>query len=99
MIFTIVPIRLLYYGVDHDFPINTFHIDQDWPAGSYYPIGLGFFNFTVDYFGIMSKRVRNLVRDKQLKVLFVYQLINFFISMRKKITFKIFFLELLKNWN
>lgn len=68
----VVPVRLLYYSEDHHYPINIFHIDQDWPAGSYYPIGLGFFNYTVDYFELMSNRVKGLLKSNCLKVLFYY---------------------------
>jgi hypothetical protein len=41
-------------------------------TGSYYTVGLGFFNFDVDYFALMSEQVRRRLRQEELAVLFYY---------------------------
>jgi hypothetical protein len=68
----IIPLRLLYFLNDHAYPYATFHIDQDFPNHSFYPVGIAWFNFELDYFGLMSNRVLTLCRDKKLKILFYY---------------------------
>lgn len=68
----VVPLRLFYYAEDHDFPINVFCINDQLPTNCFYPIGLGFFSFDVDYFALMSARVLELVRQQKLFVLFYY---------------------------
>lgn len=68
----ITPLRLLYYVADHDYPVEICHIDQQLPSNSFYPVGLGFFDFNIDYFGLMSKQVRQYCRLGRLKILFYY---------------------------
>lgn len=41
-------------------------------AGAYYTVGIGFFNFDVDYFALMSETVRRQLRREELFVLFYY---------------------------
>jgi hypothetical protein len=41
-------------------------------VGGYYPVGLGFFNFDVDYFGLMSTLVQDRLRKQTLIALFYY---------------------------
>jgi len=41
-------------------------------TGAYYTVGLGFFNFDVDYFALMSEIVRRRLRREELTVLFYY---------------------------
>jgi hypothetical protein len=41
-------------------------------TGAYYTVGLGFFNFDVDYFALMSEQVRRQLRREELAVLFYY---------------------------
>ena len=40
--------------------------------GAYYTVGIGFFNFDVDYFALMSEQVRRQLRREELVVLFYY---------------------------
>jgi len=40
--------------------------------GAYYTVGLGFFNFDVDYFALMTEVVRRQLRREELTVLFYY---------------------------
>jgi|688.fasta_scaffold46001_6 hypothetical protein len=41
-------------------------------SGAYYTVGLGFFNFDVDYFALMTEVVRRQLRREELTVLFYY---------------------------
>lgn len=68
----VVPIRLNYYAEKFDYKINHYAIDEDWPSISFYPIAIGWFNFDVDYFGYLSNKVKNFLKDGHLKILFYY---------------------------
>ena len=68
----IIPLRLFYYFEDHNYPHKTWSIDDPFPMDSYYPVGLAWFDFECDYFGLMSETVRELCRNGQLTVLFYY---------------------------
>ena len=66
-----VPVELHEHCVTHNFPHNLYLIDN-YPPGSYYTIGLGFFNFFIDYFGLLPILVKQQLRSGNLKVLFYY---------------------------
>ena len=66
-----VPVELHEHCVTHNFPYNLYSIDN-YPPGSYYTIGLGFFNFFIDYFGLFPIPVQQQLRSGNLKVLFYY---------------------------
>ena len=68
----VVPLRLLYYSQDHNFPIDTYAVGDELPAQCFYPIGLGFFSFDVDYFNLIPTNTLKLVRQGRLHVLFYY---------------------------
>lgn len=68
----ITPCRLLYYAKDHDFPYGISYLDQPIPAQAWYPIGLGYFHFEIDYFEMMSPQIRELLRSGELRALFYY---------------------------
>lgn len=68
----IIPFRLWYYCQDHNYPCNIIYVDQPIPEESYYPVGIGWFDFSIDYFALMSDQVRNLLRQQKLRVLFYY---------------------------
>ena len=68
----IVPVRLWYYAQDHGYPINVSYLSETIPDQAWYPVGLGFFDFSIDYFAMMSDRVRELLKKQQLRVLFYY---------------------------
>ena len=68
----IAPCRLLYYSNDHEFPCRISYTDQPIPDRAWYPIGLAFFDFGVDYFALMSEHVKNLLRSGAMRVLFYY---------------------------
>ena len=66
-----VPCELIEYCKEHNVAYNLYTID-DYPNNSYYLIHLGFFNFDIDYFGLLSVRVRDAVREGNLTILFYY---------------------------
>lgn len=68
----IIPCRLLYFCQDHGYPMTVTYVDQPIPNNAYYPVGIGWFDFTQDYFAQMSKQVHTLLREKKLRVLFYY---------------------------
>lgn len=65
------PLRIQEYCESHGIRINTFTVDQ-FPANSFYPICLGFFDFEIDYFNLLPVAVQSAVRDRNLRVLFFY---------------------------
>jgi hypothetical protein len=68
----IVPCRLIYYSQDHAYPCNISYVDEPIPNNAWYPVGLGFFHFEIDYFGMMSSQVQELLRSRSMRVLFYY---------------------------
>lgn len=67
-----VPVRLQEYCDHHKVKINIYSIADQLPEKIFYPIGLGFFDFDIDYFGLLSRPVLNRVQKSQLRVLFYY---------------------------
>jgi hypothetical protein len=43
-----------------------------WPADAFYPIGLGFFNFEIDYFDLLPRRVFTELWHSHIRILFYY---------------------------
>lgn len=68
----IAPIRLYYYAKDHGVPITVSYVDQPIPSKAFYPVGISWFDFSLDFFALMSDRIRDLLRNNQLRVLFYY---------------------------
>lgn len=66
-----VPLRLLVYLDQAGLKHRSFDI-TDAPRGSWYPVALSWHDFDCDYFALMSDRVRTLVRQKHIKILFYY---------------------------
>ena len=65
------PLRIQEYCELHKVPINTYSVEE-FPAGSFYPVAVGFFDFGVDYFDLLPPAVFGAVADQALKVLFFY---------------------------
>jgi len=68
----ICPVRLFYYAQDHNFLINVSYIADPLPDHAFYPVGISWFDFGLDFFELMSDQVRSYLRDGQLRVLFYY---------------------------
>jgi hypothetical protein len=67
-----IPLRIQEYCDHHGVKINIYHINDQLPANLYYPIALGFFDFSIDYFSLMSPCIRKKLRQDQLQILFCY---------------------------
>ena len=65
------PLRIQEYCELHQVKINTYSIEE-FPAGSFYPIAIGFFDFEIDYFNLLPPAVSAAVANKKLKLLFFY---------------------------
>ena len=67
-----IPLRIQEYCDHHGIKINIYRADDQLPANTYYPIALGFFDFSIDYFSLMPAGIRKKLRQEQLQVLFCY---------------------------
>ena len=67
-----VPLRLQEYCVEHGVPLNIYHVEDHFPTNSFYPVGIGFFDFSIDYFELMSSDLRKQLREQRVRVLFYY---------------------------
>lgn len=67
-----VPLRLQEYCHYHGVKLNILDIDSEWPADAFYPVGLGFFDFGIDYFELMPERIRTGLFIDDVRVLFYY---------------------------
>ena len=67
-----VPLRLQEYCDHHGVKLNISDINDAWPTNAFYPIGLGFFNFDIDYFALLPKQVLIGLARKHLRILFYY---------------------------
>ena len=66
------PCELIEHCDEHSVPYQLWTVDQPYPAGSYYPVGLGFFDFSIDYIGLMSDSVHDALGQGRLTALFYY---------------------------
>jgi hypothetical protein len=67
-----VPFRLQEYCEYHGVKINIVELDDSWPADAFYPIGLGFFHFEIDYFELLPPRVFFELQRSHIRILFYY---------------------------
>ena len=67
-----VPFRLQEYCEHHGVGLNILGPNDVWPADAFYPIGLGFFNFEIDYFDLLPNRVFTELRNSHIRILFYY---------------------------
>lgn len=68
----IAPCRIMLYARDHNYRVNVSYITDPIPERALYPVGLAFFDFKIDYFAMMSDRVRELLRSRRMRVIFYY---------------------------
>lgn len=66
------PLRIQEYCELHEVKINTYSIHDKYPADSYYPICLGFFDFEIDFFKMLPPDVYRAVTNAELQILFLY---------------------------
>lgn len=67
-----IPLRLQEYCDHHGVDLNIVGINDAWPADALYPIGLGFFDFSIDYFALLPSQVRIPLFNNDVRVLFYY---------------------------
>jgi len=67
-----IPLRLQEYCDHHGVKLNITDVDSEWPADAFYPVGLSFFDFSIDYFELMPERIRTGLFFDDVCVLFYY---------------------------
>jgi hypothetical protein len=67
-----IPIRLQEYCDSHGVPLNILSIEDQLPPNTFYPIGIGFFDFGIDYISLLPARVMERLQLHELKLLFYY---------------------------
>ena len=67
-----VPFRPQEYCEHHGVQLNILGPDDVWPENAFYPIGLGFFNFEIDYFELLPERVFTELAHSHIRILFYY---------------------------
>jgi len=67
-----VPFRPQEYCEHHGIKLNIIGMNDTWPMNAFYPIGLGFFNFDIDYFDLLPQRVLFELQRKNIRILFYY---------------------------
>ena len=68
----IAPCRLLLYCADHSYPYQVSYMDQALPENALYPIGLAWFDYSIDYFGMIPADTLEYIKQGRLTVLFYY---------------------------
>ena len=66
------PLRLQEYCDYHSVPLNIYNMEDQWPTNAFYPIGIGFFNFSIDYFSLLPQRIKTALYQGSVKILFYY---------------------------
>jgi hypothetical protein len=56
----------------HAVPLNIVGLHDPWPADAFYPVGLGFFDFAIDYFELLPERVMTELWWSHIRILFYY---------------------------
>ena len=67
-----IPVRLQEYCEHHGVQTQLYNTQDALPDFAYYPVGLAFFDFGIDYFELMSPVLRKRLRQFELRVLFYY---------------------------
>lgn len=67
-----IPLRLQEYCDAHKVKLNIFSIEDTLPPKTFYPVGIGFFDFDIDYLELVPARVMERLRAGHLKLLFYY---------------------------
>lgn len=67
-----VPLRLQEYCDDHNVELDIYKMEDVWPDKTFYPIGLGFFDFAIDYFDLIPSQIITAMHEKHVRVLFYY---------------------------
>jgi hypothetical protein len=66
------PLRLQEYCDQHNVKLNIYQVEDAFPNNTFYPIGLAFFDFSIDYFELMPSNILKALREHGVRVLFYY---------------------------
>jgi len=66
------PLRLQEYCDQHNVKLNIYQVEDAFPNNTFYPIGLAFFDFNIDYFELMPSNILKALREHGVRVLFYY---------------------------
>jgi hypothetical protein len=67
-----VPVELIEHCENHGFQCNLYTEIPDNKDNLYYAIGLGFFDFSIDYFALCRPDIREGLLQQKVRVLFYY---------------------------
>lgn len=67
-----IPLRLQEYCSQHNVSLDIELIDNIAGQLAWYPIGLGFFDFDIDYISLLPQTIFTAVQDQRCKLLFYY---------------------------
>ena len=67
-----IPLRLQEYCDQHNVKLNIYQGEDVFPNNTFYPIGLAFFDFSIDYFELVSSKILKALREHRVRVLFYY---------------------------
>ena len=67
-----IPLRLQEYCEGHGITLHLYTNTDNYPATSFYPIALGWFNFGIDYFELLPADIFMAVQTGRLRILFYY---------------------------
>lgn len=67
-----VPCELHEHCKTHAYPYQIQTVDHAMDKNCFYSIGLGFFNFEIDYFSLLPPAVMLKIKNQQLQILFYY---------------------------
>ena len=67
-----VPVELYEHFNTHGVDYTLLDFNSNYTSGAYYTIGIGFFNFDVDYFKLMDRHVFSELQAGRIQALFYY---------------------------
>ena len=70
-----VPVELINHCGTHAYPyrlIPAADIELEAAADLWYPIQFGWFDYAIDYIGLLSKSIKQAVADQRVRILFYY---------------------------
>lgn len=67
-----IPLRIQEYCDHHAVELNLLTSAQAWPENAFYPIGIGFFDFSIDYFDLLPDPIKLALQQRRIRILFYY---------------------------
>lgn len=66
------PLRVQEYCEQHGQPINVLSVHDNLPPRTYYPVAIGFFDFSIDYLSLLPAEIKSLLQNQKIRLLFMY---------------------------